>query len=78
MEGACTRATAEERRESYPAIAILAENSLYLTIWILAGWLLWPLRIAGWPVATLAWIPLVAVVQVLLKKHNCSGCYLIS
>jgi hypothetical protein len=64
-----------ERRESFPAIAILAENAPYLATWIIAGWLLVPLRVAGISIATLVWAATVVVVQVLLKKHNCSGCY---
>jgi len=52
------------------------ENLLYLTMWVLAGSLLWPLWTPfGLPVLTIAWAILVVVVQVLLKKHNCSGCY---
>ena len=62
-------------RESFPWSKILAENLLYVTLWVLAGALVWPLQWHGWPMATLAWAALVVVVQVLLKKHNCSGCY---
>ena len=62
-------------RESFSLPRILAENLLYLTTWSVAGALVWPVRVAGWPVLTLAWALVVVVVQVLLKKHNCSGCY---
>ena len=62
-------------RESFPAGGIAAENLLYLANWTIAGWLLWPVRLFGWPVATLGWIALVVAIQVALKKHNCSGCY---
>jgi hypothetical protein len=54
---------------------ILAENALHVGTWVLAGFLLSPLRLHGWPVLSLAWAALVLVVQVLLKKHNCSGCF---
>lgn len=55
---------------------ILAENLLYLATWTVAGALLWPVwRPAGVPVVGLAWIGLVLLVQVLLKKHNCGGCW---
>ncbi len=62
-------------RESFSLPRILVENLLYLTTWSVAGALVWPVRVAGWPVLTLAWALVVVVVQVLLKKHNCSGCY---
>ncbi len=63
-------------REEFSAIWIISENLLYLLMWTLAGYLLWPLwQPSGWPVIGILWIVLVLVVQVLLKKHNCSGCY---
>ena len=66
---------APERRETFPASWIVLENLLHLSTWVVAGMLLWPVRWLGWPVATIAWAALVVAVQVLLKKHNCSGCY---
>ncbi len=66
---------ATERRESFPAAWIVGENLLYLSMWVLAGALVWPIRWYGWPVVTIAWAALVVVLQVLLKKHICSGCY---
>ena len=63
-------------RESFPPASILGENALYVTMWGLAGVLLWPIwKPAGLPVLTLVWAAVVVVVQILLKKHNCSGCY---
>jgi hypothetical protein len=62
-------------RESFPLPWIVGENLLYLLTWGTAGWILWPIGWSGWPVATIAWAALVVVVQVLLKKHNCSGCH---
>ena len=63
-------------RESFPLRWILGENALYLTMWFLAGVLLWPIwRPAGVPVLALAWAAIVVIMQVLLKKHNCTGCY---
>lgn len=62
-------------QESFPPARIAAENALYLTTWVVAGFLLAPLRLYGWPALSLGWVALVLVVQVLLKKHNCSGCY---
>ncbi len=63
-------------KESFPMAWVLGENLIYLTIWSLAGYLLWPIwTLFGFPVLTILWILIVVVVQVLLKKHNCSGCY---
>ena len=62
--------------ESFSLFWIAGENLLYLGIWALAGYLLWPiLTIFGLPLLTILWIILVLVIQILLKKHNCSGCY---
>jgi hypothetical protein len=67
--------TVPECRESFGLGWVLAENALHLSAWGLAGALVWAVRCGGVPVVTLAWALLVVVVQVLLKKHNCSGCY---
>lgn len=62
--------------ENFPLIWIIAENLLHLAMWILAGYLLWPVWMpSGVPLLTIAWTVLVVVVQIFLKKHNCSGCY---
>ena len=66
---------AAERREAFPLSWIVSENLFYLSMWVIAGWLLWPIQWSTWPVATIAWTTIVVIVQVLLKKHNCSGCY---
>jgi len=45
-------------------------------MWVLAGYLLWPIWTSlGLPLLTIIWAVLVVAVQILLKKHNCSGCY---
>ncbi len=59
-------------REQFPLSWIAAENLLYLTMWILAGYLLWPIFN---PILTILWAVIVLVIQIMLKKHNCSGCY---
>lgn len=64
-----------EGRESFSTGWIFGDNLLFLAIWTTAGWLLWPVAFAGWPVATIGWGLYVLVLQVLLKKHVCSGCY---
>lgn len=62
--------------ESFSLSWIIGENLLYLISWVLAGYLLWPLWTPfGLPVLTVIWAVLVVIIQVLLKKHNCSGCY---
>jgi hypothetical protein len=62
--------------ESFPMSRIIGENLLYIATWVLAGYLLWPLWMpSGLPLLTIIWTLLVVVVQILLKKHNCSGCY---
>ena len=54
---------------------ILLENSLLVSSWILAGVILWPIRIGGAELLTYAWTAYVIGVQLILKKHVCSGCY---
>ena len=63
-------------REEFPLPWILAENALYLATWGLGAALLWPAWTpAGLPVLGIAWILVVLTIQLLLKKHNCSGCH---
>jgi hypothetical protein len=66
---------APDRVECFPLPGIVSENLLHLSTWVLAGWLVWPVQIGGWPVATIAWAVIVLVIQTLLKKHVCTGCY---
>ena len=62
--------------ESFPMSSIIGENILYLVIWALSGYLLWPIwKLFDLPMLTIIWVVLVVVIQILLKKHNCSGCY---
>jgi hypothetical protein len=63
-------------KESFSLPWIIGENLLYLAMWVLAGCLLWPIWTPfGLPILVMIWAALVVVVQVLLKKHNCSGCH---
>lgn len=72
----CYQSNIVQGKESFPLGWIIGENLLHLTIWVLAGALLWPVWMpAGIPVLTILWAALVVVIQILLKKHNCSGCY---
>ncbi|MCJ7484344.1 MAG: hypothetical protein MUO31_15450 [Thermodesulfovibrionales bacterium] len=62
--------------ESFPLSQVIAENLFYLAMWVLTGYLLWPIWTPfGLPLLTIIWAILVVIIQVLLKKHNCSGCY---
>ena len=62
--------------ESFPVLWIISENLLHLSMWVLGGYLIWPVWISfGLPLLTIIWAVVVVVIQVLLKKHNCSGCY---
>jgi hypothetical protein len=72
----CFQGRLVEGRDQFPLAWIIFENLLHLAIWITAGALLWPIwRPFGLPTLTLLWAGVVVVVQTLLKKHNCSGCY---
>ena len=63
-------------KESFPLSWIIGENLLYLAMWLLAGYLIWPIWMPfGLPFLTIIWTVLVVAIQILLKKHNCSGCY---
>jgi len=63
-------------KESFSLAWVAGENLLILTTWSLAGYLLWPVwTIFNFPILTILWVTIVVAVQVLLKKHNCSGCY---
>jgi len=62
--------------ESFSLLRIIGENLLQLGMWIAAGYLLWPIvSVFGLPLLTVLWAALVVVIQILLKKHNCSGCF---
>lgn len=63
-------------KESFPLSWIIGENLLFLAMWVLAGYLLWQIWTPlGLPILTIIWAVLVIVIQILLRKHNCSGCY---
>ena len=62
--------------EAFTIPWILGENLLHLGMWVLAGYLLWPIvSVSGWPLLTILWAVLVVIAQVLMKKHNCRGCF---
>ena len=72
----CYQGNIVEGTESFSLLGVIGENLLHLGAWILVGYLLWPvLTVAGVPLLTILWAAIVVVVQILLKKHNCSGCY---
>ena len=62
--------------ESFPLSRIIWENLLYISMWVIAGYLIWPIwTLWNLPILTIIWTLLVLFMQILLKKHNCSGCY---
>ncbi|MCK4543639.1 MAG: hypothetical protein KAU17_15515 [Spirochaetales bacterium] len=62
--------------ESFSLSWIIGENLLHITVWVLAGYLIWPIWTLFYlPLLTIIWAVLVVIIQILLKKHNCSGCY---
>ncbi len=66
----------EEGRETFPGWWIVLENALFFVPWLIGLVIMWPLRIAGIPVASLGYALLILVtVWWLLKVHNCSNCY---
>ena len=72
----CYKSKIVEGVESFPIFSIIGENLLFLTIWSIAGFLFWPVwSMFNLPILTILWIVLVLIIQILLKKHNCSGCY---
>ncbi|MFH1320414.1 MAG: hypothetical protein ABII90_07165 [Bacteroidota bacterium] len=72
----CYKDNIADGKESFPLSWIIGENLLYLITWSLAGYLLWLIWTPfGLPLLTIIWAVLVVVIQILLKKHNCSGCY---
>ena len=66
---------AAKRRESFPLIWIAGENIIYIGQWAIATALVWPIRWYNWPIVSILWVAVVITIQVLLKKHNCTGCY---
>jgi hypothetical protein len=72
----CYKDTIVAGKESFPLPWIIGENLFYILMWVLMGYLLWPLWTPfGIPLLTILWAVLVVVIQVLLKNHNCGGCY---
>lgn len=66
----------EEGLESYPWWWAAWENLFNFVIWALGAWLLWPLGVAGVPIAAIGYILIIIVfIWILLKKHNCTTCY---
>ncbi len=72
----CYKSKNVEGVELFPIFSVIGENLLLLATWVIAGYLFWPVWILfNLPMLTIIWIVLVLIIQVLLKKHNCSGCY---
>ena len=72
----CYKSKIVDGVESFPILSIIGENVLYLATWGVVGFLFWPIwTLFNLPMLTIMWILLVLIIQILLKKHNCSGCY---
>ncbi len=72
----CYRSGVVTGRDSFPWYWIVGENLMYLSIWGIAAYLLWPAwTIGSVSITGIAWIVVVLILQILLKKHICSGCY---
>lgn len=66
----------EEGLENYPAWWVFSENLLNFVVWGLGAWILWPLGVAGIPIASIIYLLLIIIfIWILLKKHNCTTCY---
>ena len=62
-------------KETFSPVWIILENFMYFSMWIAAGWIVLPIQWRDLPLVTILWAGVVILIQVLLKKHNCSGCY---
>ena len=61
--------------EQYPMGIVLLANLVYVVMWISeAGTVGW-YRSWDLPILSILWLVVVAVIWVLLKKHNCTNCY---
>lgn len=66
----------EKGWECFPWWWILSENLFMLVPWVIGFAVMWPLKVAGVPVASLGYALLILItVGWLLKVHNCSTCY---
>ncbi len=72
----CYKNNITKGRDSFSIPWIVGDNLQVFIIWGLAGYLLWPIWVfEGYSITGIFWIFFVLVLQILLKKHNCSGCY---
>jgi len=60
----------------YPLWWVFGANLFFFAIWTLGAWILFPLRLGRFPLATVIYLVLIVVfIWVFLKKHNCTTCY---
>jgi len=64
-----------EGKESFPAWWIILENIGFILNWGIGFVLLWPFKYHNISVVSWLYLIIIVIVQILLKKHNCSGCY---
>jgi len=65
----------EEGWERFPWWWVLLENIFMLVPWAIGFAVMWPLQVAGVPVASLGYALFILItIGWLLKVHNCSTC----
>ena len=65
----------KEGWERYPWWWVLGENVMTWVPWVIGFVVMWPLQVAGVPVASMGYALFILVtIGWLLKKHNCSTC----
>jgi len=61
--------------ECFPKSNIIFENICFLLNWGIGYYLLLPFEILGIPIISLIYLIVLIIMQILLKKHNCTNCY---
>jgi len=64
-----------EGKESFPIWWIVLENIGFILNWGIGFILLWPFKYHNISIVSWFYLIIIIIVQILLKKHNCSGCY---
>ncbi|RLD60579.1 MAG: hypothetical protein DRJ01_09405 [Bacteroidetes bacterium] len=62
-------------KDSYSIITIIFENIAFILNWSLAFYLLMPFKFHGISLLSFIYLLILIVVQILLKKHNCTSCF---
>lgn len=62
-------------KDAYPFLSIMFENIIFILNWGLAFYLLMLFKYNGLPLLSFSYLLIFVVIQILLKKHNCTSCY---